>query len=80
MIDDSPLHTLWSKAVGQPDYVKAEWLALEKKLHAELSGTMPAWVRRAAMRLYPPLGLNQDFNAGHRAMAEIIINEERRKG
>ena len=26
------LHTLWSKAVGTPDYVKSEWMELEKLL------------------------------------------------
>lgn len=32
--DDTPFHTLWSKAVDQPGYDKAEWLALEKLLES----------------------------------------------
>lgn len=31
-LDDSPLHTLWTKAVGTEGYNKAEWKALERKL------------------------------------------------
>lgn len=27
------LHLLWTKAVGKPDYVKAEWRALEVLLN-----------------------------------------------
>jgi hypothetical protein len=36
-IDDSPLHTLWSKAVGTANYNKREWIALETKLHRALA-------------------------------------------
>lgn len=28
-IDDTPLHRLWTRAVGEPGYDKAEWRALE---------------------------------------------------
>ena len=28
------LHKLWTKAVGQPDYVKAEWSELENSIQA----------------------------------------------
>ncbi len=30
--DDGPLHVLWTKAHDHPDYVKSEWIALEKLL------------------------------------------------
>lgn len=28
------LHVLWSKSVGQPDYVKSEWAELEQAVQA----------------------------------------------
>lgn len=33
---DGILHTLWTKAVGTPGYVKEEWRELEKLVHAGL--------------------------------------------
>lgn len=47
ILDDSPLHTLWSKAVGTPDYDKSQWKALEAKFHKAIAtrqrGLYAAW-------------------------------------
>lgn len=37
IMDDGPLHTLWSKAVGTDGYDKREWIALETKLHRAMA-------------------------------------------
>jgi hypothetical protein len=33
VISDAPLHALWTKAVGTPDYDKSQWIKLERIIH-----------------------------------------------
>ena len=35
------LHTLWSKAVGQPHYERNEWIALEQAIFTLIAMTPP---------------------------------------
>lgn len=48
-IDDTPLHRLWTRAVGEPGYDKAEWIALE----ALVWGRCPCGMRKALGRPEP---------------------------
>ncbi len=44
---DRLLHRLWTKAVGTPDYDKAEWLALERALLGRTATSDPPLMHRS---------------------------------
>lgn len=50
MITDPILHVLWSRAVGTPTYVKAEWLALEATGGSDVFGAL--WRKAQALPDY----------------------------
>jgi hypothetical protein len=62
--DDSPFHTLWSKAKDQPGYDKSEWMALEKKLSGRVSGRVDESRVRRVQKMLKRREYPEDNEAG----------------
>ena len=74
------LHTLWTKAVGTPDYVKTEWQALEivlyrmrRKIHDEVKSALASSKGApGSLPLRDASGKVRDFSGGGLTFDELV--------